>query len=63
METDKMPKYIRNIFWEKKCAVKIIGDFWDLLHYALNRFFRFFLKTYGCTFEKWTFSECPFSDS
>ncbi len=48
---------------KKKCAVKKIIFFWNLLHYALNRIFHFFQKTYGCTFEKWTFSECPISDS
>jgi len=37
--------------------------FLHLLHYALNRFFHFSEKTYGSTFEKWTFSECPISDN
>ena len=49
--------------FKKMYAVKIIIYFGFLLHYALNRFFHFFQKTYGCTFEKWTFSECPISDS
>jgi len=34
-----------------------------LLHYALTRFLHFSEKTYGSTFEKWTFSECPISDN
>jgi len=34
-----------------------------LLHYALNCFLHFSEKTYGSTFEKWTFSECPISDN